>query len=357
MDHSRKSGLLEQPLTPTPEFQLAFLSKLQRLFNEGDFTATYKYALLISLADISVERGGDDSAELRITHRQLAAKFVELYWQQSAPYGAGCSSGLLAQNKGSQAAVISAIVKFRQAHAGVTVHSAPEKDGYDALIRVVSTTVAAQPVYYLQNLGGKTDPFLYEREQGQVVLKAGVAFCLRRFQPLVQQLARNHWIGHIKGNKLNHTILGINDDLESFLFQTPRQALLVIGEGLKRLTNCRCFYCDGKVQESDVDHFVPHSMYPRDLAHNFVLAHPTCNRSKSDTLAALPHLERWLEYITKNDGALQEIGSAAGRTVSVDSSRAVARWGYGNALSGEAQAWVKASLYEPVTLSYMEALA
>ena len=42
-----------------PEFQLAFLNKIQRLFAEGDFTASYKYALLIAIADIAVESGRD----------------------------------------------------------------------------------------------------------------------------------------------------------------------------------------------------------------------------------------------------------------------------------------------------------
>ena len=62
MDHSRESRLLEPGLShpPSPETQLAFLSKLQRLFAEGDFTSTYKFALLISLADLAVELGRDD---------------------------------------------------------------------------------------------------------------------------------------------------------------------------------------------------------------------------------------------------------------------------------------------------------
>ena len=42
---------------PSPEAQLAFLTKVQRLFAEGDFTATYKFALLIALAAVAVERG------------------------------------------------------------------------------------------------------------------------------------------------------------------------------------------------------------------------------------------------------------------------------------------------------------
>jgi len=32
-------------VSPSEKDQLVFLSKLQRLFAEGDFTATYKYAL------------------------------------------------------------------------------------------------------------------------------------------------------------------------------------------------------------------------------------------------------------------------------------------------------------------------
>jgi hypothetical protein len=57
----------------------SFLSKLQRLFAEGDFTATYKFALLISMADLAVERGHDDDRPPRLSHQQLASKFIELY--------------------------------------------------------------------------------------------------------------------------------------------------------------------------------------------------------------------------------------------------------------------------------------
>ena len=44
-----------------------------------------------------------------------------------------------------------------------------------------------QPLTYLQNMGGRTEPFLYEREPRGIFLKPGVAFCLRRFQPLVRR--------------------------------------------------------------------------------------------------------------------------------------------------------------------------
>jgi len=346
-------------LKPSPEEQLVFLSKLQRLFAEGDFTATYKFALLIALADLAVELGNDSGEALELGHRGIAAKFIELYWQQSAPYStgrSGTSQEVLVQNSGTQAAIITAIVEFRQSNLAATVQSARLLPSYQALILKVGQTVSAQPINYLQNLGGGTDPFLYERVRGAVILKPGVAYCLRRFQPLVQQLARSHWVGHVKRNKLNAPMLGEADDLESFLFETPRQALTIIGAGLKKLTSSHCFYCGTTVHDADVDHFVPFSMYPRDLMHNFVLAHPSCNRSKSDTLAALPHLERWLEFITQHDDALNEIGEAAGRIADRSSCRSVARWGYENAMSSGGQAWLKSNAYEPVNHKYVDCL-
>jgi hypothetical protein len=75
--------------TPSAEAQLVFLTKLQRLFAEGDFTATYKFALLIALADLAVELGTDDCEPLRLPNRAIAGKFIEQYWQQTAPYSIG----------------------------------------------------------------------------------------------------------------------------------------------------------------------------------------------------------------------------------------------------------------------------
>ncbi len=72
------------------------------------------------------------------------------------------------------------------------------------LVSKVAQTVSAQPANYLQNLGGKTVPFLYERQRGSIRLLQGICYCLRRFQPLVNQLSRAHWIQHVKGNRLNH---------------------------------------------------------------------------------------------------------------------------------------------------------
>lgn len=49
----------KQPAPPTAEDQLQFLNNIQRLLDEGQFTSTYKFALLMALADLAVEQGND----------------------------------------------------------------------------------------------------------------------------------------------------------------------------------------------------------------------------------------------------------------------------------------------------------
>ena len=210
----------------------------------------------------------------------------------------------------------------------------------------VASTAAKQPINYLQNVGGGTLPFLYERNPNSITLKSGVAYCLRRFQPLIQQLARSRWTDFIKKNTKNISILGEKDDLNSFLFETSRKTLAFVCKGLKELYGNKCFYCNKSTSELEVDHFIPFSLYPRDLMHNFVLACPACNRSKSDTLAAKMHLDKWVELITNNSEAVAKIGEQAGVSSNLETSLAIAKWGYESATLSNGLTWNKQGSYD-----------
>ena len=342
--------------TPTDRQQLDFLAKIQRLFAEGDFTATYKFALLVALAELAVEIHVDDGERLMLKNEWIAGRFVEMYWPQATPYAAkGASPMVLVQNLGAQAAVVTAIIDFRRTHPGITQKRAPSAPGYRRMLRKVANTVWAQPIKYLQNLGGTRVEFLYQMKQGGVELLPGVAFCLRRFQSLIQQQARNGWVRHISANRRNAAALGDSEGLESFLFETSRQSLALIAEGLQQLSNGRCFYCLRSVTKPDIDHFIPFALYPRDSAHNFVVAHPACNNSKSNTLAAKDHLSRWVEHVRINTDDLSEIGESAGLVGDAVASESVARWAYESGAAAGARAWVRRDLYESIGANYMDA--
>src|SRR5271166_4876372 len=92
--------------------QIQFLTRFQRLLNEGSFVSTYKYALLMSLADLSVELGGENDQALEIETNQIAEKFVEYYWRQSAPYF-GSERAVLRQNTGKQAGIVNLLHQTR----------------------------------------------------------------------------------------------------------------------------------------------------------------------------------------------------------------------------------------------------
>ena len=54
--------------------QLDFLVKLQRILSEGLFSASYKYALLLALAELSVEKNIEPDGSLRIGLDELAER-------------------------------------------------------------------------------------------------------------------------------------------------------------------------------------------------------------------------------------------------------------------------------------------
>ena len=69
-------------MAPTADEQIHFLVKLQRLLEEGQFVASYKFALLLALADLSVERGDDTGGPLPVSVESIAEKFIRYYWRQ-----------------------------------------------------------------------------------------------------------------------------------------------------------------------------------------------------------------------------------------------------------------------------------
>ena len=54
---------------PPPEDQVRFIANIERILSEGSFVATYKYALLVALVELAIERGDDSNRELALPIR------------------------------------------------------------------------------------------------------------------------------------------------------------------------------------------------------------------------------------------------------------------------------------------------
>lgn len=92
---------------------------------------------------------------------------------------------------------------------------------------------------------------------------------------------------------------------------------------LIELHDARCFYCSGRLgRDVDVDHFIAWARHPENAVENLVPAHPGCNESKSDHLAAAEHVTRWAERLRVHCHDLGDIARRA--TWEHDAGRALA---------------------------------
>lgn len=344
---------------PPAEKQIEFLVCLQRLLQEGQFVATYKYALLLSLADIAVEDGDDSGSPLTISTERIAEKFIHYYWRQSAPYSSGSGNfAILLQTTGKQAEVLRLLEAIRREH-GETLGQLRRSDSHwRTLNKKVGTIVSKMPLWKLQTVGGYKIDFLYENKQSgsNICLKAGIAYCLRKFHGVVRDLVQSAWVDHVR--KSNSAAMGNVSDLHEFLFGSERSSLCELVPILEDVQNGQCFYCRKTLSRGNihVDHFIPWSRYAIDLGHNFVLADTRCNSDKGARLASMHHFEHWLERNKNENTSLLEGFGQRGISYDLNTSLRVADWAYSQASASSGLTWHKGKEMQPLPTDWRRAL-
>lgn len=313
------------PSNETARGPISLAEKVLSLLDEGTFTATYKYAVLLGLIDLCMEntsRTGDPPS--MVTTYQLAEKVVEIYWPQSLPfyYERLPEPTVLTQNRGapdSQAAILRKIVEFRRKHAPDSSSPLPRArtaagKRFERLVRFVEWKLIQMPLPRLQYFGRTHDEFLYsinwdrsvrkgevseyQRGDGEsfdnrIQLEPRVGEYLVLLNGLLRPLIHRQWAAMVaQMNSLEES------RLEEFLFGARRVSMEPVRGGLQELQDDRCFYCHEPLSNSggrrpEVDHFIPWSRYPNNAIENLVVAHERCNGQKRDFLAAPIHLDRW----------------------------------------------------------------
>jgi hypothetical protein len=337
---------------PTAAEQVAFLGRIERLLSEGQFVATYKYALLVAIADLAVRLGRDDGSELDLPVRLIAEQFIELYWRQCAPYGQGVADGTystLMQNTGRQASMIDIVEKLRSRFPTLTLARASKS--WEGAVTRTAQLIDKMPLWRLQLLRSETLEFLYKKSpiRGNIRLKPGIAANLRQFHGMIIRLAQSEWLRFIQALPRNASLLGATSDLAQFLFGAERIALNRMIEPLADIQRGLCLYCRRRVEVGEIDHFVPWSRYPRDLAHNLTLAHKDCNRQKSALLPAEAHLERWMQRNEDHASAIGDAGRHAGIPVDLSAATRVAAWAYAHGAGLRTSVWVAGDHVEHLT--------
>lgn len=320
---------------------IALAEKVLALLDEGRFTATYKYAVLLALIDLCLEKTSRDGQPPdMIVTRELAEKVLEIYWPHCVPFHSGGEATVLIQNAGrpgARARIVRAITEFRQevAPTGSSQRSrartaAPE--AYERLVREVEWTLIQMPLPRLQQFAHGYDPFLYsiawgrDVRQGEVGayqrgeasdfdnrihLMGDVGAHLVMLNGLLRPFIHREWARQVA------RINGLEEArLEEFLFGATRIALDPVRPGLQEIQDGRCFYCGDRLgtgarKGPEVDHFIPWSRYPNNAIENLVVAHERCNGHKRDFLAATEHVERWRSRIEPEMGLAGDLRTLA----------------------------------------------
>ncbi len=339
---------------PDAEFQLKFLRELQRILEEGRFTASYKFALVLSLADLAVQRGGATGDPLQLPVAAIAERFTELYWRQAAPWPGGERPEVLKQNTGRRAVVVQTVMEARKDYGDRIDRVRAHPGEWASVTRRVRETVRKMPLLKLQTVGDETREFLYpNRVEGRgrdatITLNPGIGYCFRSFHPLIRELAQGGWAQFVR--RMNPELIGERTDLREFLFGASRANLQAVRGPLFELQEGSCFYCRKTLngETAQVDHFVPWSRYPVDLGHNFVVSHAGCNRRKADHLSAEVHLERWVERNEELSYELASVCESAGVPHDHRTSRQITAWAYGQVEERAGLVWVKGQTLEPL---------
>lgn len=314
---------------------IRFAEKLLGLLDQGQFTATYKYAVLLGLMDLCLEHTQQSGTPpAMVTTDQLADKIIELYWPQTRPFhqqrerDLDAPAGVLQQNTGKHRAVIlRRIDAFRGQHApdpSASLHRARlhAPDAYARLRREVEWKLVEMPLPKVQRVMGGTDErFVYQiawddritrtrfndtsRFDNRIHFVGQAAELLVRLSGLLRPLIQRQWAAMVA--RLNQDRLH-DAALEDFLFGVDRRALEPVRAPLLELQAGRCFYCDRRIRDvSNVDHFLPWARYPDNGLDNLVVAHDKCNNQKRDFLAAAEHVAHWRERNAGHDRVLQQI--------------------------------------------------
>lgn len=325
--------------------QIDFISYMQRLLQEGDFSSTYKFAFLHALADICIEKDIQGNGRLKIRFDELIEKLILLYWQHAKPFHTDIElleGGVLLQNSGKQAKIIADIIELQE-NGALNISQAKSSKFWPEIHRNTMRTLKEGPLWRLQILSKQEDCYLYPHDKSldYIELNPGIADCFRQFHDLVVQFARQGWIEKVSKIPKNQMVIGRAGDLSDFLFGTTRNSLKSASELLKEIQRGNCFYCGKSLKgDSEVDHFIPFTKYNNDLGHNFVLAHRTCNNNKRDYLAAPQHRDNWNEQnLILNEATItQELSPY----FVCDSARAaqVANWAYEIAEKNGSRFWL-----------------
>lgn len=344
---------------PSFDFQIQFLKYIQWLLEMSSYTATYKFALLMSLVNSSIESAVNDDLCLFISYHHIADHFIQLYWSQSLPYAPKQvqDGEILKQLTGGQASVIKDIIELRTIEPNINKAKVKLASQWHGLRKKVASNIKRNPAQYLQTPEKNIhSTFLYDyhAHTNGIELKQGIAYCFAHYSVIINKLCQQYWTEFIRKN--NQSLFSDIIDLQQFLFGELRQNLSIFLPLLSDLQDNRCFYCGSKLTDftktAEVDHFIPWSKYPNDTAHNFVLADHKCNNAKRDYLAHTDFFEKWNDHNHTHGSQIHDYAMTHNFFTNLPQTQNVGAWAYQMAIENNDLIWLPPKKLESIDLTF-----
>ena len=327
---------------PSAEFQLDFLAKVERILSQGQSTTTYKFAMLIALTNIAVEKGSDSGDPLEVDLDDVARQWVELYWNMARPYPRIREVLRQSTNAQKPAAIITLLEpEVRSAH-GSYQRLRAYGARYGELVAATRRKIPNDVLYRLQTIGktaeSRADRFLYDHPETQaecarlshITLKPGVAACLRRLRGVITAMVEARWARWIREKNEK---LAADSGLERFLFGAERTNVAAYAERFYELQNGRCLYSGAKLDSpkaGEVDHFIPWARYPFDSPFNLALASKKVNNKCRDELKSPEWRKVWLarNEAHSSDLTAPEPSGFGAVAEDAETAKAICEWVY-----------------------------
>jgi len=255
---------------------LDYMNSVAQILGRGQFTNSYKFALLRSLAAFGLKPG---NGEFVVEIDWLAEKFVELFWPLTLRFN------IRQATVPDKDPVVMRYIRDEVAALSLSPETPlrdyrkKQSDRYVKLISKVKKNAFGDVIPRFHTVGrGKVTPALYKETNQGIHISAKARAFLQHNHKAIDLIAVGSWVKFtekftsaprlyekIQGSAIKRSNL---DHYKDF-FQS------VLGEN-------ECFYCGGTVlPQPHAEHVVPWSFVAENKVWNLVLSCKDCNFEKS----------------------------------------------------------------------------
>ena len=250
-------------------------------------TTSYKFVFFKSILDNIFNVNLDSNPECFLSFDVISLRFAEIYWNLILKFNL---NQMPIYANGNLSAIERILKDFCTKYNFPTKEISFSFEGLKPELQMELAQNIKKSVvtkYVLSAFCADTKWQFYHfsktKKWDGIYLNKDFFIVLAKYRSDFEKINYFEWIKYLEG---------INEEEDSYMLaskldrSTERENLDSYRKILFEFGQQTCFYCEKKLSENAVDHFIPWAFVKDDKLWNFVLACPACNSRKSDKLAS-----------------------------------------------------------------------